>query len=313
MQNHKLNYQGRTLFYRTIGEGPLVVLLHGFGEDGGVWKGQFDLFPNYRLLVPDLPGSGQSEAIEDMSIEGLAEAVKAMIEAPLSPREGGASPTLPKEGLSNTQPSPVGEAERNTRLSQSGPSQPGQSSLEEPAILIGHSMGGYITLAFAEKYPHLLRAFGLFHSTAFADSEEKKKTREKGIRFLEEHGAAEFLKTATPNLYAPASKEAHPEWITEHLAAVHNFLAPNLVSYYKAMIKRPDRSEVLRKSRVPVLFVLGRHDAAVPLEDGLKQCYLPQLSYIHILENAGHMGMIEERLNANQILSQFVNTIEITA
>lgn len=268
MQNHTLNYQGKTLFYRTAGEGPLVVLLHGFGEDGTIWKAQSDLFPGHRLLVPDLPGSGQSQAIEDMSMEGLAKAVKAVVEA--------AQPFM-------------------------------------GAVLIGHSMGGYITLAFAEKYPALLRAFGLFHSTAFADSEEKKKTREKGIRFIEEHGAAEFLKTATPNLYAPGSKEAHPEWIEEHLAAVHNFLGPNLVSYYKAMIKRPDRTGVLRNSKVPVLFVLGRHDTAVPLEDGLKQCYLPQLSYIHILENAGHMGMIEEKENTNQILSQFVNTIEITA
>jgi pimeloyl-ACP methyl ester carboxylesterase len=45
--------------------------------------------------------------------------------------------------------------------------------------MLGHSMGGYITLAFAEKYPSLLTAFGLIHSTAFADSEEKKKTAKK--------------------------------------------------------------------------------------------------------------------------------------
>ena len=298
MQTHKLKYRGNTLFYRTSGEGPLVVLLHGFGEDGTIWKGQMDLFPGHQLLVPDLPGSGQSETIEDMSMEGLAEAVKAMMDAavprlPLTPSKGGAG----GDGdMSDGQ---------SSRWRADGPGG--------GIILIGHSMGGYITLAFAEKYPALLRAFGLFHSTAFADSEEKKKTREKGIRFIEEHGAAEFLKTATPNLYAPASKEAHPEWIEEHLAAVHNFLGPALVSYYRAMIVRPDRTGVLRNSRVPVLFVMGRHDTAVPLEDGLKQCYLPPVSYIHILENAGHMGMIEEQPATNAILSQFVNTIEITA
>ena len=46
--------------------------------------------------------------------------------------------------------------------------------------LIGHSMGGYATLAFAEKYPELLNGFGLFHSAAWADTIEKKETRKKG-------------------------------------------------------------------------------------------------------------------------------------
>lgn len=267
MEIKQIRHNGKTISYRTRGNGPLVVLLHGFGEDGSVWKGQFDLFPKHQLIVPDLPGTGDSEAPDEMSMESLADAVKAVMDA-----EGG-----------------------------------------EKAVLIGHSMGGYITLAFAEKFPGALRAFGLFHSTAFADSEEKKETRRKGIRFIQEHGAAEFLKTATPNLYAPQSREAHPEWIAEHLAATHNFSPATLVSYYMAMINRPDRTAVLEESTVPVLFVMGRHDSAAPLQDVLKQCHLPRLSYIHILDEAGHMGMIEEETKTADLLSAFVFTLEKTA
>lgn len=323
MQNREFLYGEKKLFYRTTGEGPMIVLLHGFGEDGTIWKGQFDAFPNHCLLIPDLPGSGGSEAIEDMSMEGLADAVKAMMEALLPPKGGviGTQPSLMRDAANKTTllKSKAG-AEGYPSLGGAGGGQDlsvGQSPLwgagGPGAVLIGHSMGGYITLAFAEKYPGWLRAFGLFHSTAFADSEEKKETRKKGIRFIEEHGGAEFLKTATPNLYAPRTKEQHPEWIAEHLATVHNFSVSNLVSYYKAMMERPDRTAVLKGSNVPVLFVLGQHDVAVPLQDGLKQCYIPQLSYIHLLENAGHMGMIEEKEKANQIITQFVNTIETTA
>ena len=307
MQTQELIYQGKKLFYRIAGEGPLVVLLHGFGEDGTIWKGQYDIFPRHRLLIPDLPGSGRSEAIADMSMEGLAEAVKAVLEASLPglSKGGGTATTRGqlKQDVSARKDTSVGEVRvpANPLLGGGG------------AVLIGHSMGGYITLAFAEKYPGHLRAVGLFHSTAFADREEKKETRQKGIRFIEEHGAVEFLKTATPNLYAPQSREQHPEWIEEHLAAVHNFSAPNLVSYYKAMMQRRDRPYVLQEANVPGLVVLGRHDTAVPLPDGLKQSHLPQLSYIHILEGAGHMGMVEEKEKANDILTQFVNTIEITA
>jgi pimeloyl-ACP methyl ester carboxylesterase len=63
---------------------------------------------------------------------------------------------------------------------------------------------------------------------------------------------------------------------------------------------------------VPVLFVMGRHDAAVPLEDVLKQCHLPKVSYIHILEASAHNGMIEEATQANMILSKFIATIEMS-
>jgi pimeloyl-ACP methyl ester carboxylesterase len=58
-----------------------------------------------------------------------------------------------------------------------------------------------------------------------------------------------------------------------------------------------------------VLFILGRHDTAVPVEDGLQLCFLPQLSYIHILENSGHMGMIEETSEANTILLNYLKDL----
>src|SRR5215210_649891 len=72
-------------------------------------------------------------------------------------------------------------------------------------IMIGHSMGGYVTLAFAEKYPEMLAGFGLFHSSAYADSEEKKATRRKAIDFIRKNGTKEFLKTSVPNLIAKNS------------------------------------------------------------------------------------------------------------
>lgn len=295
MQTKEINYKGKRLVYRTVGDGPPVVLLHGFGENGFIWKHQFKIFPDNQLIVPDLPGSGDSEAIEDMSIEGMADAVKAIVDAEISMSQ---------------------EADNDIDPLQSEPSQFSvPSPLEEGGgeVLIGHSMGGYITLAFAEKYSADLRGFGLFHSTAFADNEEKKELRRKGIRFIETHGAVEFLKTSIPNLYSSKTREEHPNVIEEHLEAVRNFSASSLVSYYKAMLERPDRTAILKESKVPVLFVMGRHDNAVPVKDGLLQCHLPQTAYIHVLQNSAHAGMVEEAAEADQILSQFVNDIQKTA
>ncbi len=279
--NKQILHQGKKIFYRITGSGQPVILLHGFGEDGEVWRSSQapppegfktpvmdnpSLYGRFKFIVPDLPGSGQSEMIDDMSMEGLAEVVKTIIDTESeNPLAGG-----------------------------------------KEACIIGHSMGGYITLAFVEKYPDHVSAFGLFHSSAFADSEEKKASRRKAIEFVQEHGAFKFLKTATPDLFSPTTKDENPGLIDKQVASLHNFSAAAFVSYYEAMIQRPDRTEVLRQATVPVLFIMGKYDVAVPLEDGLKQCHLPGKSYIHILQQSGHMGMLEEPGNSNRMLEEFL-------
>lgn len=264
MEQKSLTHKNSILSYRVSGEGSALVLLHGFGEDGDVWRNQFDLFPHHRLIIPDLPGSGMSELVDNLSIESLARSVVAILDA---------------EGV-------------------------------EQCILIGHSMGGYVTLAFADHHRERLKAFGLFQSTAFPDSEEKKETRRKGIQFIQRYGAQEFLKTAIPNLYGPVTKNEKKELIEAHLLRVRNFSAESLVSYYEAMIARPDRTHLLAMTELPVLFMVGRHDGAVPFEDAMRQSHLPRVSYIHILEHSGHMGMVEEPGESNKALLSYLELCE---
>lgn len=261
MQDKQILYNNRQLAYSVAGSGKVVVLLHGFGEDGHIWQQQVETLQNaFKVIVPQLPGSGASQLQDDMSMEGLAKSVNAVL-----------------------------QAEEVTAC-----------------VMIGHSMGGYVTLAFAEMFERVLKGFGLFHSTAFADSEEKKATRQKGIEFIKQNGAYAFLKTSLPNLYSPATKEKAPALLEEQLQAVRYFTDTALINYYQAMMARPDRTHVLKQTGLPVLFVLGKWDAAVPPEDGWKQCYLPQMSYIHMLDKSGHMGMIEEAEKSNQLLSDYL-------
>lgn len=176
----------------------------------------------------------------------------------------------------------------------------------DKCILLGHSMGGYITLAFAEKYPGKLAAFGFIHSTAFADSDEKKNTRKKGIKLIKEYGVYSFLKNTTPNLFSDHYKKEHPEKVTELIERGRNFSQEALVQYYAAMMNRPDRTDVLRKTNVPVLFIIGTEDIAAPLEDLLKQVSLPKVSSVHIINNAGHMSMWEQPTQLNSHLLAFI-------
>jgi pimeloyl-ACP methyl ester carboxylesterase len=258
-------YQGKKIFYRSIGKGKPVMLVHGFGEDGDVWEKQIEFLKNdYYLVVPDLPGSGPSEMINDMSMEGMAEVLHSIIH---------------------------------------------EENIDKWTV-IGHSMGGYITLALVESYWNHVNTFGLFHSSAFADTEEKKETRKKGIEFIKQNGAFEFLKTATPNLFSPNSKEQISNSISEFINTLKHLTSESLIAYYNAMMKRPDRTSILKDSKNPVLFVAGEHDVAIPLNDVLKQCHLPEKSYFHVLKKSGHMGMMEEPENANRILEEFLRIDE---
>src|SRR5690349_8852079 len=93
----------------------------------------------------------------------------------------------------------------------------------DSCIVLGHSMGGYITLAFAEKYPRLLKGFGFVHSTAFSDSEEKKQNRQRGIELMDQYGSYAFLKNTTPNLFSNQFKREHPEKINSLIERGNNF------------------------------------------------------------------------------------------
>jgi pimeloyl-ACP methyl ester carboxylesterase len=253
-----------TLFYRDLGSGEPVVLLHGFAEDGAVWEPVLQgLSANIRLLIPDLPGSGRSQLAAVTTIESMAAAVKAILD---------------KEGI-------------------------------ERCILVGHSMGGYIALAFAEAYPERLLAFGFFHSTAYADTEEKKAGRARSIAFIREHGAAPFIRQSTPSLFAPETREDRPGLVEDMISRYCGFSADALAAYLEAMMQRLDRVSVLARSGVPVLFIIGEKDQVVLPEQALSQVAVPALSYLHILLKAGHMGMLEEPAAGAAIIQSFVNFI----
>lgn len=268
MQSKTITYRSSKIFYRITGKGKPVVLIHGFGEDGNIWDKQVDFLKDqFQLIVPDLPGSGRSELVKDADIETYCEIIKEIV-------------TIELQFL--RQPA-------------------------EGAVMLGHSLGGYITLAFAEKYPGMLDSFGLVHSTAFADSEEKKAARLKSIEFIKKYGSYDFLRNTIPGLFNPSGRWERPDgYIEELVEKGKNFSPEALVQYYQAMIRRPDRTAVLKNFSKPILFIIGEHDNAVPFAQSLQQCYLPVQSHIHILRNSAHMGMLEETEATNNFLLGFL-------
>lgn len=259
-----LSINNKKVAYKVFGSGAPVMLLHGFAEDHKVWMNQVkQLEKNYTVIVPDLPGSGDSEMLDNTSMETMADVVKFILE--------------------------------NEKIEQT--------------IVIGHSMGGYITLAFAEKYPQFLKGFGLFHSTAFADTEEKKEARRKGIDFITKNGAFLFIKQTTPNLFTEDYKLANADKVAKFIGDLSYFNPLSLIAYYHAMITRPDRTQILKNFSKPVLLLIGKNDSAVPYKDSLALTHLSSTTYVTILEHSAHMGMMEEINKSNEALESYLQDV----
>jgi pimeloyl-ACP methyl ester carboxylesterase len=247
--------------YRDTGTGPAVMLVHGFPADGTLWDHQVPrLEKDFRLLIPDLPGSGSSPLAGPLSIEDMAEVIREVLDA-------------------------------------AGVARP---------VVIGHSMGGYAALAFAERYPERLAGLGLYHSTAFADSPEKKEGRQRSIQLMRSYGGARFLGQTVQGLFTAAFRKAHPAVLRELVSRAEKAPTGALAYYYEAMRQRPDRTAVLRRAGVPVLFVIGGQDTAVPASDVLKQVSLPAISQVHLWDDAAHMSMLETPDRAAGVLESFV-------
>ncbi len=279
MQFKTMLYKGASIYYMVAGSGPVVVLLHGFGETSDVWKNQIEfLSPHFQLIVPDIPGSGKSAYINNADIDTYADILKNIVAAELAILQ------------TNNKEDPTIK--------------------NKPAFaLIGHSMGGYIALAFAEKYPDYLNSLGLFHSSAFADSKEKKEMRKKAIDFITANGAAAFLKSSIPGLFTKAFASKNGQQVDNLIKQGKNFSRDALIQYYTTMCNRPDRRQVLENFKHPILFLIGEWDTAVPLQVSLQQSHLPAQSYVNILELSAHMGLWEEVEKTNTILFQFLYSI----
>lgn len=176
-------------------------------------------------------------------------------------------------------------------------------------VLIGHSMGGYVSLAFAAQFPQRLMGLGLFSSTAYADTEEKKANRRKSIRFMEQQGVRKFLEQTDPNLFSETTKRTGPGMIEELVNRYSGFPEAVLRGCYEAMMRRPDRTDVLKEIAVPVLFVIGEEDNVIPPEQMMQQAHLPVISHIETLKYSGHMGMWEEPHRAGEIIVKFCQGI----
>ncbi|MDR0712795.1 MAG: alpha/beta hydrolase [Bacteroidales bacterium] len=171
-------------------------------------------------------------------------------------------------------------------------------------VLVGHSMGGYVALAFLENYSERLKGICLFHSSPLADSEEKKASRNKEIRLVNEGKLSLICHFSIPNGFAADSLEQSSDQVNRAIFLAKTSPPEGVIAVLKGIRDRRDRQELLKNNRLPLLFLLGKKDFYIDFN----QLSTLAESFPHCdvvaLENAGHSGYFEEpETSANALLT----------
>jgi pimeloyl-ACP methyl ester carboxylesterase len=175
-------------------------------------------------------------------------------------------------------------------------------------IIVGHSMGGYVGLAFAELYPDIVKGLMLYFSSASADNEEKKENRNRAIELVEQNRQS-FVRNSIPLLFAEHNRKKYQKSISTLIKRANEMGVQNIIAAIGGMRDRSDREIVIKFAPFPVAFVLGDLDPVLPVEQVKKQALLPENSRMTILEKTGHMGFIENKKESFLAVKSFVNEI----
>jgi len=146
----------------------------------------------------------------------------------------------------------------------------------------------------------------LQHSTEYADSAERIQKIKQANEFIEREGAAAFLRISLPGLFAPSFREQGKAVIDALITSMKRVSGSTLIQYYRAMIQRPDRSKLLEVAPYPVMFIIGQEDEIIKASDTLQLADITRNAYIHVLNNVGHMSMLEAPESFASLLLTFM-------
>lgn len=161
-------------------------------------------------------------------------------------------------------------------------------------FLVGHSMGGYVTLAFLELFPEYLEGYCLFHSHPLADSPETVEKRINDISVVIAGKKDLLIADSINRMYAPSNLEKFDSSVKRSTEIASAIPAGGIMTVLTGMMARPSRASVVEEGRVPLLWLLGRFDNYINCEIIQQKVKLPANAQVTILENSGHMGFIEE-------------------
>ena len=174
------------------------------------------------------------------------------------------------------------------------------------AVFVGHSMGGYIALAFAELYPEFMKGLVLLNSTSRADNDERKANRDRAIIAVKQNYSA-FIRMSIANLFSEDNRERLADSIEEVKLEALKTPLQGIVAALEGMKIRKDREVILHFAPYPIQFILGKKDPVLNYNENVEQIEGTQVQ-LTIFED-GHMSHIENQAELLTILSGFLKRV----
>ncbi|MBI3509544.1 MAG: alpha/beta hydrolase [Bacteroidetes bacterium] len=170
-------------------------------------------------------------------------------------------------------------------------------------VLVGHSMGGYVSMAFAEKYPEQLSGLCLFHSTPRGDSDEKKQDRDRAIKIVK-RDPLKYTNQLVMNLFAVANQKYMKKEINAARRIASRTKKQSIVACLEGMKARKNRENIFRDAEFPLMIIAGTRDPVIPIDSLKEISKLPHDCRFVALERTGHMGFLEAKnITAKKIIA----------
>ena len=181
--------------------------------------------------------------------------------------------------------------------------------IEQPAVVCGLSMGGYITLAMYRRYPDCIRGLILSATRAGADSPEGKANRDKAIAQAENDGAAAIAASMLPKMMSPKTYESNPDLVKRVESTMTSTSVPGIVGALEGMKMRPDSTPLLGEIAVPTLIIHGEDDQLIPVQEAQSMHAAIADSTIYLISSAGHLPNLEQPKMFNQAVKDFIEKL----
>lgn len=239
-------YKSANIYYKVIGVGRPIVLLHGFLESSTIWERLVGKLRNtYSVVLIDLPGHGRSDVLGEIhSMELMAEVVHEIL----------------------------------------------QQLNFSRATFLGHSMGGYVALAYLELFPSEIDTLILLNSTSAADSEERKSNRERALELIPKNFKM-FVSMAISNLFAENSKKAYSKEIKAMQNEAMKFPIEGITATIRGMKERKDRTAVLTNFKGSKYIISAKEDPIIAVSE-INDLAIATNSTLKIIDG-GHISLIE--------------------
>ncbi|MBC5839509.1 alpha/beta fold hydrolase [Flavobacterium muglaense] len=174
------------------------------------------------------------------------------------------------------------------------------------AVFVGHSMGGYVALAFAELYPHAVKGLVLLNSTSKSDSDEKKTNRDRAIKAVKQSYKG-FISMAIANLFSENNREKLVEEIENTKKEALKTPLQAIVASLEGMKIRKDREVLLHLTPYPKMLILGEKDPVLPYEENKTQTDNSAVALVTFPD--GHMSHIENQEDLTAVLLEFFKKV----